>query len=717
VDDVLITGELARRPSRPPDYAAENEALVALTRELTADPAGVLRKVAELVVRLCRADSAGVSVLEREGGEEIFRWHAAAGQFAPNLGGAMPSAASPCGAVITRGVVLLFKEAERFFPAMRDYEPRIYENLLAPREAGGKLTGTVWAIGHSPGHGFDAEDARLLASLARFAGAAYGFLEHARAAEGFRAERLAALNLMEDAVIARREAEQAGAALRQSEERYRTLFNSMDEGYILVDVLFDEDDKPVDILYREANQAALRMTGTELVGRRAREFAPDTEPHWFETFGRVAKTGVGERHEFQFAPLGAWYDFYVFKAGAAGGPGVAAVYKDVTERRRAEESQRRAAELDAFRVALADALRPLTDPLEIQRAATRVVGERLAADCVRYAEIADDGETITVADNYLRGDFPKITGRFPVSDFGTVTDILRTGRNFITRDARRDERFSVAEREALLALHNVSFLAIPLVKNNRWVSNLAAYHGEPHEWTEDEIRLLEETAERTWAAVERAHAEEALRQSKGRMQRVLETEAVGVIFFDHAGTVVDANHAFLEMTGYTRDEIERRELTWRVLTPPGWVRETEGQLEKMAATGRIGPYEKEYVLKDGSHKWMLFAGRDLGDGTISEYCIDITGRKRAEEALRASEERLRLVVESVEDYAIFTTDTEGRINSWNPGAERLFGYSDEEAVGGTRESSSRRKTRSGASPKRRCVGPAKRGGRRTSVGT
>ena len=86
----------------------------------------------------------------------------------------------------------------------------------------------------------------------------------------------------------------------------------MDEGYILVDVIFDEDDKPVDLLYREANPAAVRMTGAELVGRRTRELAPDIEPYWFETFGRVAKTGVGERHEFQFAPLDAWYDFYVF---------------------------------------------------------------------------------------------------------------------------------------------------------------------------------------------------------------------------------------------------------------------------------------------------------------------------------------------------------------------------------------------------------------------
>ena len=147
---------------------------------------------------------------------------------------------------------------------------------------------------------------------------------------------------------------------------------------------------------------------------------------------------------------------------------------------------------------------------------------------------------------------------------------------------------------------------------------------------------------------ERKKAEEALRKSEQRLQRVLETDAVGVIFFDHEGTVVDANDVFLAMTGYTRTEVSARELTWRRMTPPEWVRDSEKQMERLAATGRIGPYEKEYFLADGSRRWMLFAGRDLGDGTICEYCIDITEGKQAEESLRESEEQLRLAVEAAD---------------------------------------------------------------------
>jgi PAS domain S-box-containing protein len=156
-----------------------------------------------------------------------------------------------------------------------------------------------------------------------------------------------------------------------------------------------------------------------------------------------------------------------------------------------------------------------------------------------------------------------------------------------------------------------------------------------------------ETTGRVKATVERDQSEQALRASEQRLQRVIETDAVGMIFFDHSGTIVDANDVFLNMMGYTRAEVGRRELTWRRLTPAEWIGVSEEQMQKLAATGRIGPYEKEYLLKDGSRRWMLFAGRDLGDGTTAEYCLDITARKQAETALHASETRLQSAIDLV----------------------------------------------------------------------
>ena len=131
----------------------------------------------------------------------------------------------------------------------------------------------------------------------------------------------------------------------------------------------------------------------------------------------------------------------------------------------------------------------------------------------------------------------------------------------------------------------------------------------------------------------RKRAEAALRASEERLRRMVNIDVVGVLIFEAlpTGTLVDANDAFLRTSGYARGEVEARALTWRTMTPPEHVAESERQMEGFAATGRIGPYEKEYFRKDGSRAWMVFAGAALGDGTVVEYCIDVSDRKRAEE--------------------------------------------------------------------------------------
>ncbi|MEW9551933.1 chemotaxis protein CheB [Nonomuraea sp. NPDC050783] len=133
----------------------------------------------------------------------------------------------------------------------------------------------------------------------------------------------------------------------------------------------------------------------------------------------------------------------------------------------------------------------------------------------------------------------------------------------------------------------------------------------------------------------RSTTERALRVSEERLRRILETENVGVLHFDETGTLIDANDAFLRISGYTRADIEGGGLTWMRMTPPEWAEVSEQQMEQLAATGYIGPYQKEYICKDGRRLWMLFAGRDLGDGTISEFCIDISDLKQPQGAAAA----------------------------------------------------------------------------------
>jgi GAF domain-containing protein len=179
--DVLITAELSRRTLRPPDYAAENRALAALAGEMTANLETILQKLVDTALELCRADSAGISILESGEGSGVFRWHAIAGPFAPNLGSTMACDLSPCGTALNRDTVLLFDRPARHFTELAAAEPEMFESLLVPFHADGRPVGTVWAIAHSRDRKFDAEDARCLESLSRFATAAYQLATSLRA--------------------------------------------------------------------------------------------------------------------------------------------------------------------------------------------------------------------------------------------------------------------------------------------------------------------------------------------------------------------------------------------------------------------------------------------------------------------------------------------------------------------------------------------------------
>lgn len=143
---------------------------------------------------------------------------------------------------------------------------------------------------------------------------------------------------------------------------------------------------------------------------------------------------------------------------------------------------------------------------------------------------------------------------------------------------------------------------------------------------------------------ERERAKEALRLSEERLRKVLDTDAVGALFFDaRTGTLIDANNAFLRLMGYTRQEVEAGMLDWRKMTPPEYVEASLGQLERLEATGRIGPYEKQYLCKDGSRRLMLFTGASLGDGTNVEFCVDLTEQERLREAGQRKDEFLAML--------------------------------------------------------------------------
>lgn len=158
---------------------------------------------------------------------------------------------------------------------------------------------------------------------------------------------------------------------------------------------------------------------------------------------------------------------------------------------------------------------------------------------------------------------------------------------------------------------------------------------------------------------------------------MLDNQTVGAMFWDlNTGAMVDANQTFLDMMGYSRSDVESGQLFWQNLTPPEYLDVSRTEVEKFLATGRVGPYEKEYFCKDGSKKWLLFAGSSLGNNQCVEFCVDISARKKAEEALRT---QANLLMQSFDAIIVWRLD--GNIEWWNAGAEKLYGFTAAEAVG------------------------------------
>ena len=134
-------------------------------------------------------------------------------------------------------------------------------------------------------------------------------------------------------------------SLRESEERYRMLFNTMDEGFCIIEMLFDENEKPIDYIFTETNPAFERQTGFKnAVGKRIRELAPANEEYWYEIYGNVALTGESVRFENRVEELHRWYEVYTYHIGEQESRKVAILFNDITERKQAEEALKKALE-------------------------------------------------------------------------------------------------------------------------------------------------------------------------------------------------------------------------------------------------------------------------------------------------------------------------------------------------------------------------------------
>lgn len=326
---------------------------------------------------------------------------------------------------------------------------------------------------------------------------------------------------MDDATDPLRSANADVRTAGQAEQHYRALFDAMEEGFCVIELIFDGAGKPIDYRFLEVNSAFVRQAGLDdPVGRTIREIAPDYEQHWLDIYGQIALTGEPARFEDRADGLERWYDVYAFRVDDPDLRHVALLSRDVRERKLADAVLEASEERQRFLLTLSDTLRPLADPTAIQLAATRVLGKHLGVNRAQYWETDPTGEYLGSVGGYADGAAP-MTERVRMDDFGSfVRKNFTAGQTTAVEDVADDPRVGAKERKSYEAFGLRAWVGVPLIRKGELVAALGLHSAAPRRWTASETQLAEEVAERTWAAVERARVEQALRSSE-RFSRAL----------------------------------------------------------------------------------------------------------------------------------------------------------------------------------------------------
>jgi len=451
-------------------------------------------------------------------------------------------------------------------------------------------------------------------------------------------------------------------------DRYLELFNSIDEGFCIIKVLFDENDQPYDYRFVEANKAFNRQTGiAEAVGRTMREIHPLHELYWFEIYGRIAKTLQPERFENEAKALGNFYEVYAFPTGNPEQHHVAVLFNDISQRKKEENKQRTLLELS-------DTLRPLAEVLSIKKAAMSFSATLLNADSACYYEI-ENNQWNGLPHGYAVEGICMLE-KFPTSEFDRRwLDFFAENEYLKIDNIHTDKRFSRKERNLWKESGISSAIAIPIIKSGQLHAVLTVSSIPPRNWTIDDTMLFKEIAHRTWTAADRAHASEALKYSEERL-RVTMKSAVDfvIITIDVDGKIDQWNSGAEQILGYTADEVRGKPFSIIFTEEDQNDEIPEKELKKAQEKGSAedGRWHRR---KDGSHFFMSGIIRPIYNPELTGYvkvARDMTGQQQAQEQLRVYEERSRIALESA-GMASWDWNVKNDIVNWNENHYTILG--------------------------------------------
>lgn len=482
------------------------------------------------------------------------------------------------------------------------------------------------------------------------------------------------------------------AALRESEERYRTLFETMDEGFVVNELIRDEKGRAVDLRYLELNPAVERLVGwnaKDTVGRRMSEMISAEETRaWVEDFEAILASGASKESEHYHPTLGMW-----FRANATpvGPDRVALVYQNTTAQKQAEQALREREARQAFLLRLSDALRAEHDMDAVANRAIRMLADHMGLDRCYITFYRPDEDEAVLPYQIGNDTVPPLPARVRLSDFPEAYEQVRHG-TFVVDDELERRGLSDAERANSQALGMRAMLASTVRRGKgNPLASLMAVSSRPRRWTPGEVALIEQAAERTWAAMEQARAETALKDSEARLAAAFESVPVGVAVIDTAGAAVIANAGYRRFlpTAIIPSRDPARVGRWQAGDAEGRPLDPQDWPSARALRGeRVVPgQEMIYTDEDGREVWTSVSSVPIRNGAgavtgAATVITDIDTAKRSADALRESEERLRSFGEASSDVLWIRDAGTLQWTYLSPAFESIYGLSREEALRG-----------------------------------
>lgn len=341
-----------------------------------------------------------------------------------------------------------------------------------------------------------------------------------------------------------------------------------------------------------------------------------------------------------------WFTFSYSPIYDDGG-GIVGVYGTGTDTTRRVSTERRL----AFQLRMADQLRGLADPLELARRSSRLLGEALGAGRVLFGEIMEDGAHGIFHSSHTDGSMDELHGIFDTEAFGAgLFAMLRSGRTSVHDDI--DAELGATDQQAVRqfrALDTRAEISVPVLREGRLTSILIVNHRTPRAWTPYEIELVEDMAERTWNAVERARAEASLRQANRRLedlvdQRTAERDRLWdmaqeiLAIASTEGYFLSCNPAMTETLGWTERELQV--VPFMGFAHPDQLEELAGIMAQLAAGKTVTRYEIRTRHRDGSYRWLSWTVVPRGQ-LLYMAGRDVTEERQRQDALRQAEDALR----------------------------------------------------------------------------